>query len=372
MRSFRGWLYGLSWMGLFLGSCGSPHLPYPVIDLAQGATDSRLEGDYVAYEKGEDIYLYRVSTGANWAVTHDGPFVRDHLLGMGAGVVWFSSSLGSGPLVLRSYEINDGRLRDLLQGSQKIEWGGAYGNQGILNIDDAWWLCTPESQHKVTPDKETTQKFECAYAPDRLVWSGLKPAQSPYRLIFITFFDYPWSPAIRWQERNYGYVCGGGTEVAWVAGPMAGENLVKIELAKYPSLESIVVESFGDSRWEDVVDLDGRDLLYVRTSGNEIVFSFVLYNVDTAAKSTLYVSEVRQVRPLLEGRWIASVSRNCPDGSCEELCVFDRSRRTFCRLTTLGAGHRIRRLDLDGNLLVWTDEAPQTGERVRMAVLESS
>ncbi len=372
MRSFRGWFLWLLWMGLLLGSCGSPDLPYPVIDLVRGASDSRLEGDHVAYEKGEDIYLYRVSTGASWAVTHDGPFVRDDLLGMVAGVVWFSSSLGSGPLVLRAYEINGGRLRDLLQGSQKIQWGGAYENQGILNIDDAWWLCTPESQLKVTPDVSTAQKFECAYAPDRLVWSGLNPAQSPYRAIYNTFFGHLLTLPIRWQERNYGYVCGGGTEVAWVGGPKAGENLVKVELVKFPSLESIVVESFGDSRWEDIVDLDGRDLLYVRTSGSESVFSLVLYNVDTAAKSTLHVSSVRQTRPLLEGRWVASVSRNCPDGSCEELCVFDRSRRTSCRLTTSGSGHRIVRLDLEGNLLVWTDVAPQTGERVRMAVLESS
>jgi|GEM_PF-2139516 len=372
MRSFFKGFLGLAWLGLLFGACGSPGLPYSVQELARDATDSRIEGDYVAYEKGQDIYLYRASTGANWTVTHDGSFVRDKLLGMVAGVVWFSSSLGSGPLVLRAYEIERGRLRDLLQGSQKIQWGGAYGNQAILNIDEAWWLCTPESQQKVTPDAEAYTKYECAYNPDGLVWSGRRPAMSPYQLMFKTFFLVPVTLPIRQEDRNYGYLCGSDTEVAWVAGPRTGENLVEIELLTFNPWQSVIVETFGDSRWEDVLDVDPGELVYVRTSGSESVFSLIHYAIGSGAKSCLYVSSVRKVRPLLEGNWIAYVSQNCPDGSCEELCVFDRSRRTSCRLTTLGAGHRIVRVDLDGDRLVWTDLAPQTGQRVLMAVLGSS
>lgn len=362
----------LAWLGLLLGSCGSPDLPYPVRELARDVYDSRLDGDIVAYEKGQDIYLYRFSTGANWAVTHDGPFVRDDLLGTEAGVVWFSSSLGNGPPVLRAYEVNRGRLRGVLQGSRKIEWGGVHENQAILNIDDAWWLCTPDSQERMTPEGSTTVKFECVRGADRLVWSGLNPAQSAYPAIYCTLFVVPWTVPFRWGDRSYGHLCGGSTGAAWVAGPEGGGNRVEIELRKFQPWQGTVVETFEDSHWEDIVDLEGQELVYVRTSGNQSVFSLVHYQMETAVKSTLYASGVRKVRPLLEGRWISYVSRNCPDRSCEELCVFDRSRRTSCRLTTSGSGHEIVRADLEGDRLVWTDRAPQTGHRLLMAELDSS
>ena len=358
---------GFLLLWVLLASPKALEAAWTVSEIARNAGNSRFEGDYVAYDRADDILLYRISTADHFAVTHDGSASVDEILGMEDNWLWFSSlDTRNGSCRLRLYDRITGRIHDLMEGEHPMVWGSAEGGVAVIRADGDWWLCSAESLQRVTWNETTIVKYEAVRSGDFLFWTGSSSETGGHRWVFRSYIPLPLTVPLARDDRDRHSLCGSGDHVVWMEYPSSSQNLREVYHYRTSSGEKRLVGTSQELAWADFLDMEYPSLIWIQKDGSR--WKLIRYDLESGLNMTLQVSNLRMLEPVIHGNRILYVTENCPDRTCAELNVHDLASRTWSRLTTMGNTHDVWASEPDQDRIVWSDHSALTGDKVLTAV----
>jgi len=340
---------------------------WTVVQIAGNADNSRLDGDDVVYDRADDIVLYQISTARYLPVTQDGSAAVDEVLGMEGNWLWFSSlDTRNWSCWLKLYDRTTGTIYNLMEGDHPMTWGGAEGGVAVIRIHDDWWLCGVESLQRATWNGSTIAKYEAVRSGNFLFWIGSSSETCGHRWIFRSYIPFSLTVPLGRDNRDRHSLCGNGGHVAWMEYPELPEIPQEVYHYRPSAGEKRLVGTSEDLAWADFLDMEYPSLIWIQKDGAR--WKLIQHDVETGVNTTLRVSDLRMLEPVIRGNRVLYLTENCPDRSCTELNVYDLTSRTHNRLTTSGSTHGAWALETQGNRIVWSDHSALTGERVLMAV----
>ena len=339
---------------------------WTVVQIAGNADNSRLDGDDVAYDRADDIVLYQISTARYHPVTQDGSASVDEILGMEGNWLWFSSlDTRNWSCWLKLYDRTTGTIYNLMEGDHPMTWGGAEGGVAVILIHDDWWLCGVESLQQATRSGSAVPKYEGGRSGNYVIWIGEHPSVG-YSWVYKTHIATTFSAHVTRENRDHHSLCVEGDHAAWIQVPEAPDTVQSIYHYRVSAGERRLVGTSADLAWADFLDMEYPSLIWIQKDGSR--WKLIQHDVESGMNTTLRVSDLRMLEPVIRGNRILYLTENCPDRSCTELNVYDLTSRTHNRLTTSGSTHGAWASEVEGDRIVWSDHSALTGERVLMAV----
>jgi len=299
------------------------------------------QGEFV-YQKNQDVMHFDLASGAKTSVTGNGALVLDEPIWVEDRQVWYVSSLPVASPVyhLMRFRLDSGEHELLYTSREEISpyHVESYAGHLVLMIAGDWWVWDGLDMEQVTFSGFSLAKTNPVLSGYHLLWVG-------EQTVYHTFLPTRETRAVgagRAEDRS---LRAAGAHAAWMESAPAGQSGYRIRLMPLNTLESASVDSSLDTAGRPIRFQDPY-MIYTRNDADG--WSIRRLWPLSPHPEPLYTSSLQLTAPFVQGAGLFFVARNCPDGSCNELCRHDLVSGATDQLTTFGQGSFVNDYEVAG------------------------
>ncbi len=299
----------------------------------------RIEGDTVAYQRREALFLFRISTGQGQALPGNVEDAARFPVALEGGLLWYWAWAyrPGDPTVYRlfRYDLVTGESVEVFstEGEPDMSKADAEGGRLVVYLDHDWWLFDGDETARLTYSGPQVPKQDPVLAGDHLLWRDCAD-EGPE--VHLTTVSSRASHPLTADRVEHTSLCASGDRAAWV----------KLNPVLYGGGYRVVtcLLETGDTRVVGATEtsVDGQLclappwLFWVKHEGE--TWSIERFQLEDGREETLYATRlpIEQVH-VAAGR-LLFLTRNCvpPNGSCTELNALDIATGRHRQLTCFG------------------------------------